>query len=127
MKTLNGSIDIDSFFESTNHCKYEKVPCHLQDQSKIDNSLKIKSITGPHGNEHSLKHDLLSDCSMCSPVRLRILISTATVNSWYVPKLCSKTAFYKLLKLCVTFSSSLHLKATITGNYYGWFREPFMS
>lgn len=58
-------------------------------------SLKLKSRIAPLGNEDSVREELRSDCSMCSPVGMLILLSTVTDNKWYIVKLDVKTSFLK--------------------------------
>lgn len=46
-----------------------------------------------HGNKVSSRQYTRSDCSMCSHVGMRILISVTVTNSWYVRKRDVKAAF----------------------------------
>lgn len=58
-----------------------------------DNSLKLKARIAPHGNEDSLKHELRSDCSMCSPTGIRLLLSYACMNRLRISKIDVTSAF----------------------------------
>lgn len=58
-----------------------------------DQNLNVKARIAPHGNEDSLRIVLRSDCSVYSPVRVRILLSTAALQKWRIMKLDVKAAF----------------------------------
>lgn len=62
-------------------------------QVRDENDLSLKVRIAPHGNEDSLKHKLRSDCAMCIPVGMLILISTAALHGWRLHKLYVKSAF----------------------------------
>lgn len=47
-----------------------------------DASLKLKARIAPHGNEDSFKFDLKSDCAMCSPCGMRIILSLSSLYKW---------------------------------------------
>lgn len=55
--------------------------------------LKFKTISAPHGNEDSIKHDLQSECSLCSPVGMGILLSIDAVVKLNIFERDLKTAF----------------------------------
>lgn len=46
-----------------------------------DSKFKLKARIAPHANENSLKYELRSDCSMCAPMGVRILISVAVLKN----------------------------------------------
>lgn len=58
-----------------------------------DNSLKLKGRIAPHGNQDSMKMDLRSDCCMCSPTGLRLVLMLAALNKWRIVKADVKNAF----------------------------------
>lgn len=58
-----------------------------------DKSLKLKARIAPHGNEDSLKNDLRSECCMCSPSGVRIVLSIASLRGWRLSKADVKSAF----------------------------------
>ena len=58
-----------------------------------DNSLKLKARIAPHGNQDSMKTDLRSDCCMCSPTGLRIVLMIASLHKWKLAKADVKNAF----------------------------------
>lgn len=68
---------------------------HLIYKLKVldDHSLKLKARIASHGNEDSLKNELSSDCSMCCPVGMRLLLSTAALRKWLLIKMDVKPAF----------------------------------
>ena len=55
--------------------------------------LQLKARIAPHGNEDSIKREMRSDCSMCDPTGVRVLISNATVRKWRISKVDVKSAF----------------------------------
>lgn len=42
-----------------------------------EKSLKHKAWIAPHGNGNFIRHELKSDCPMCSPIAMLILLSSA--------------------------------------------------
>lgn len=58
-----------------------------------DKSLKLKARIAPHGNEDSIKNELRSDCAMCPPLGVRIILSIATLFAWILTAIDVKTAF----------------------------------
>lgn len=44
-----------------------------------DATKKLKALVAPHGNEDAMRDELTTDCATCSPVRLRILDSIASL------------------------------------------------
>lgn len=58
-----------------------------------DSSLKLKARIAPHGNEDCENDIMKSDCCMCSPIGIRILISIATFRGCRVIRIYVKTAF----------------------------------
>lgn len=60
-----------------------------------DKSLSIRARIAPHGNEDSLRHELKSDCSMCSPSGIRFVLAIAALCKWITTKADAKSAFPK--------------------------------
>lgn len=58
-----------------------------------DKTLKLKPRIAPQGNEDSIKMDMRSDCNMCSPCSVRIVLSPASVKCWRVSNADVKAAF----------------------------------
>ena len=58
-----------------------------------DGSLKLKARIAPHGNEDSLRYEMRTDCAMCAPMGVRLLISIAAVKKWRITKVDVKSAF----------------------------------
>lgn len=58
-----------------------------------DKSIKMKARIAPRGNEDYYKSEMKSDCSMCSPVVMRIWPSAASLNPGRVHKLDVPTDF----------------------------------
>ena len=58
-----------------------------------DDTLKMKARIAPHGNEDSIKAELKSDCNMCSPSGIRIILAFAALKGWIVTKADVKAAF----------------------------------
>lgn len=56
-------------------------------------SLKLKSRMAPHDNEDSLSDELRSNCSMCSPVRVRLILSVASLAVWRISKIDVSSEF----------------------------------
>ena len=44
-----------------------------------DKSLKLKARIAPHGNEDSMKADMKSECCICSPTGVRIVLTFAAI------------------------------------------------
>lgn len=51
-----------------------------------DGELKQKDCTDPHGNDHSIKKQLMSDCSQCAPTGVRIILWVAMLKKWIILK-----------------------------------------
>lgn len=58
-----------------------------------DESLCLKARIAPHGNEDSLKSDLKSECSMCSPLGIRVVLTLTAIRRWPIVKADVKSAF----------------------------------
>ena len=58
-----------------------------------DQSLKLKARIAPHGNEDSDKDVMKTDCCMCSPLGIRIVVSVSTYKKWRLIRIDVKTAF----------------------------------
>lgn len=58
-----------------------------------DDGLKLKARIAPHGNEDSIKEDLKSDCNMCSPSGVRVVLCIASIKGWRITKADVKAAF----------------------------------
>lgn len=48
--------------------------------------LRLKALITPYCNEDSRKHAHRSDCSICSPVGIRIIVSMAEFRKWRLSK-----------------------------------------
>lgn len=46
-----------------------------------DHTLMLKARIAPHGNEDRLKNDLCTDCCMCPPTGIRIVLIMAAIMS----------------------------------------------
>lgn len=55
--------------------------------------MKLKARIAPHGNEDSMKYQLRSDCSQCTPTGIRVLLSLATLYEWRISKIDVTSAF----------------------------------
>ena len=62
-------------------------------KSNDDKSLKIKARIAPHGNEDSMKSEMKSDCCICSPTGVRIVLTFAALFGWKVRRDDALTAF----------------------------------
>lgn len=60
-----------------------------------DAPLKLKARIVPHGNDDSDKQLMWTDCCMCSPLGIRVVLSTAAYRSWRIVCIDVKTAFLK--------------------------------
>lgn len=49
-------------------------------------SLLLKARIAPHSNKNSLKHELRTDCCICSPIGLRIVLMMAAMMAWPLRK-----------------------------------------
>lgn len=58
-------------------------------------SQKLKSRIAPHCNVYSRKDQLKSDCCMCIPVGICIVLSIASINKWTITKSDDKAVFLK--------------------------------
>lgn len=58
-----------------------------------DSILNLKARIAPHGNEDTEKDAMRTDCCMCSPIGIRIVISIATFCGWRIIINDVKTAF----------------------------------
>lgn len=68
---------------------------HTLYKIKMDENsrLKLKARIAPHGNEDSLKTVLRSDCCMCSPVGIRVILMIAAMKKWKVSNADVTSAF----------------------------------
>lgn len=71
------------------------IKSHTLYKVKINNdaSMKLKALIAPHGNKDSMKGQLSSDCTTCSPPGRRILESIASFMGWKVTSVETKSAF----------------------------------
>ena len=60
-----------------------------------NNQLRLKARIAPHGNEDSMKDQLKTDCCMCSPIGIRIILTIATIMKWAIARADAKAAFMK--------------------------------
>ena len=51
-----------------------------------DHSLKLKARISLHGNEDTQKELCKTDCSMCSPIGITVVLTTAVVRKWVFEK-----------------------------------------
>lgn len=58
-----------------------------------DDNLKMKARIAPHGNQDSIKSKLKSDCNMCYPSGLRIVLSIGSLKGCRITKADVKAAF----------------------------------
>ena len=58
-----------------------------------DQSLKIIARIAPYGKEDSSRDDMRSDCCMCPPLGIRVVLSTAALLKWRIIKIDVKSAF----------------------------------
>lgn len=58
-----------------------------------DKTLKLKFRIAPHCNENSLRDYLITDCCMCSPTGIRIVLLTSALFKWRLTLLDALTAF----------------------------------
>lgn len=95
-------LEEDSFKQTVREVHRDNIPQHANIISshtiykiKIndDQTLKLKARIAPHGNEDSLKNELKSDCCMCAPVGIRIILMVATLNKWKITRADVKSAF----------------------------------
>lgn len=63
-----------------------------------DNSLKLKARIAPHGNEDSIKTELKSDCNMCSPTGVRMVLLIASLEKWRLTNADVKAAFIQTVQ-----------------------------
>ena len=92
----------DAFKRTVREVSREAVPhnanvisSHVLYKLKIndDNSFKLKARIAPHGNKDSMQSELRSDCCMCSPTGLKIVLMTAAIFKWKLVKADVKNAF----------------------------------
>ena len=62
-------------------------------QVNDDSSLSLKTRIAPHGNEDSQKRDLRTECCMCPPSGIRIMLAVASMSLWLITKADVKSAF----------------------------------
>lgn len=60
-----------------------------------EEELRWKARITPHGNEYSIKFELKSDCSMCLPLGICMVLTVAMVKTWIIIKPDVKEAFLK--------------------------------
>lgn len=60
-----------------------------------DDSPKMRAFIAPHSNKHSGKVDYKTDLIVCSPVRITILLSLATMLSYYPANIDYKSGFFQ--------------------------------
>ena len=96
------AVEEDGFKKTVKLIPRDQVPAnsnvinsHVIYKVKIndDQTLKLKDRIAPHGNEDSLRSVLKSDCSMCSPTGVRIVIMISSLFGWRIHKLDALTAF----------------------------------
>lgn len=66
---------------------------HTIHEIRIDETNSLRPRTAPHGNESSLKNKKKSDCAMCSPVGIRIVLAIAATRQWPLIKADVRPAF----------------------------------
>lgn len=60
-----------------------------------DQYLKLKIIFASHSNQNSMLDTLKTDCSMCSPTGIHLLLSSASLCIWKLSKLYIESAFFQ--------------------------------
>lgn len=60
-----------------------------------DNKLLLKARIAPHGNEDSMKGQIRTDCSSCSPTSIRIMLTIFTIIYSEIARSESNAAFIK--------------------------------
>lgn len=79
--------------QTVRHVSLAEVPVHAsiagsnvlyKVKHKDDASLKLKARIVPHGSEGQLKPNLKSDCSMCAPHGVRLLLELAVLKTFVV-------------------------------------------
>lgn len=103
LETASSCEADESSFEKTIHvvpisdipAHANVISCHTAYKVKIEenSSLCFKARIATNGNEDSVKVEMRSDCSMCSPVWMRIILSTAALRRWRLTKLKGKELF----------------------------------
>lgn len=58
-----------------------------------DSTLKLKALIASCENEDGLKYGMHSDCSICAPCGIWILLSIATIKGWRLSKADARSAF----------------------------------
>ena len=74
-----------------------RISSHVVYRIKVedDQSLKLKARIAPHGNEDSEIEFLKSDCAMCWPLGIRIVVSVSTCRKWLIVKTDTEMAFHQ--------------------------------
>lgn len=70
-----------------------RVMSSIRSKSIDDGSLKRKARIAPHSNEDNDKHLMRTDCCMCSPIGIRIVLSVTSYRGWRIVRVDVKTAF----------------------------------
>lgn len=58
-----------------------------------DATFKLKTRIAPHGNEDSDKSLMKTDCCMCLPLGIRVVLATETVRQWRLVRVDVKALF----------------------------------
>lgn len=58
-----------------------------------DQEYELNARIAPHGNEDFLKLELSTDCSVCTPTGIRIVLSISAILKWKVSKADAKSVF----------------------------------
>lgn len=60
---------------------------------QYDGKLRLKSFIEPYGHEENHRHQLRSDCNICGPVVIRIVLFIATLLGWFLAETDVKNSF----------------------------------
>ena len=94
--------ELKSFLETVEQIPWSDVPdgsniigSHgiFKMKTNDDGSLKLKARIALHGNEDSQKAEMKTDCCICSPTGIRIVVMVAAFFGWCLNLLDSLTAF----------------------------------
>lgn len=91
-----------------------------------DQSLNLKACIATHGNEDSKKY-LRSDCAICLPVGMRIILSLVSIRRWRLSKIDVKTAFLQTGQAQHdVYLLPLSVKVMIVASAYGFCSQQLM-
>lgn len=62
-------------------------------KTEDDGFLQLKARIASHGKKNAMKHMMKSDCAMCSPIGIRLILAIAAIMRWNVTNADVKSAF----------------------------------